>query len=141
MKVVFSVMLQFVCQQWSSCRGSSSGSGGGEGAMAPPGPVKISHKKDGCQRQPHRFYVSHPYPLPLERFPVPTLPPSIWQMALLDMFKLVQLGPHSTGSRPLSGHVQICSISPHMPTSGRLAYDCNAFFLGALFRANEQGHF
>ena len=28
--------------------------------MAPPGPVKISHKKDGCQRQPHRFHVSRP---------------------------------------------------------------------------------
>ena len=25
--------------------------------------MKISHKKDGCQRQPHRFHVSHPcYP-------------------------------------------------------------------------------
>ena len=35
---------------------------GGEGPW-PPGPVKISHKKDGCQRQPHRFYVSCP-PLP-----------------------------------------------------------------------------
>ena len=38
----------------------SSGSGGGsEGAM-PPGPVKISHKKDGHQRQRHRFHVSRP---------------------------------------------------------------------------------
>ena len=36
--------------------------GEAEGAMAPPsGPVKISHKKDGHQRQPHRFHVSqHP---------------------------------------------------------------------------------
>ena len=32
--------------------------------MAPPGPVKIGHKKDGCQRQPHRFHVSRPPPLP-----------------------------------------------------------------------------
>ena len=32
------------------------------GTMA-PGPVKISHKKDGCQRQPHRFHVSRPPPL------------------------------------------------------------------------------
>ena len=28
--------------------------------MAPPGPVKIGHKKDGCQRRPHRFHVSRP---------------------------------------------------------------------------------
>ena len=35
---------------------------GGEGAM-PPGPVKISHKKDGHQRRLHRFRVSWP-PLP-----------------------------------------------------------------------------
>ena len=26
----------------------------------PPGPVKISHKKDGGQRRPHRFHVSRP---------------------------------------------------------------------------------
>ena len=26
----------------------------------PPDPVKITHKKDGYQRQPHRFHVSHP---------------------------------------------------------------------------------
>ena len=37
--------------------------GGAEGAMAPPGPVKISHKKDGRQRRSHRFHVSWP-PLP-----------------------------------------------------------------------------
>ena len=28
--------------------------------MAPPGPVKIGHKKDGRQRWPHRFHVSRP---------------------------------------------------------------------------------
>ena len=38
----------------------SSGSRGAKGAMAPPGPVKIGHKKDGCQRRPHRFHVSWP---------------------------------------------------------------------------------
>ena len=43
---------------------NSSGSRGAEGAMAPAGPVKISHKKDGHQRQPHRFHVSRPPPLP-----------------------------------------------------------------------------
>ena len=31
--------------------------------MPPPGPVKIGHKKDGRQRQPHRFHVSRPPPL------------------------------------------------------------------------------
>ena len=35
----------------------------GRGGHGPPGPVKISHKKDGRQRRPHRFYVSRP-PLP-----------------------------------------------------------------------------
>ena len=57
-----------VCQEFCS-RGEgvlsqhafSSGSGGGaEGAMAPPSPVKISHKKDGHWRRPHRFHVSQP---------------------------------------------------------------------------------
>ena len=43
----------------------SSGSRGAEGAMPPPPrPVKISHKKDGCQRRPHRFHVSRPPPYP-----------------------------------------------------------------------------
>ena len=32
--------------------------------MAPPGPVKIGHKKDGRQRRPHRFHVSRPPPYP-----------------------------------------------------------------------------
>ena len=32
---------------------------GGEGDMPP---VKISHKKDGRQRQSHRYLVSHPPP-------------------------------------------------------------------------------
>ena len=32
--------------------------------MAPPGPVKIGHKKDGHQRRPHRFHVSRPPPYP-----------------------------------------------------------------------------
>ena len=36
-----------------------------------PGPVKISHKKDGCQRRPHRFHVS--CPLPLTRLQDPLL--------------------------------------------------------------------
>ena len=38
--------------------------GGAEGAMAPPGPVKIGHKKDGRRRRLHRFHVSRPPPLP-----------------------------------------------------------------------------
>ena len=28
--------------------------------MPPNSPVKISHKKDGCQRRTHRFHVSWP---------------------------------------------------------------------------------
>ena len=31
--------------------------------MALPDPVKISHKKDDCQRWPHRFHNSRPLPL------------------------------------------------------------------------------
>ena len=38
--------------------------GGAEGAMPPPSPVKISHKKDGHQRGPHSFHVSRPPPYP-----------------------------------------------------------------------------
>ena len=34
--------------------------GGPRWAMAPPGPVKIGHKKDGRRRWPHRFHVSRP---------------------------------------------------------------------------------
>ena len=37
--------------------------GGGE-EVIPPGPVKISHKKDIRQRRPHRFHVSRPPPYP-----------------------------------------------------------------------------
>ena len=40
----------------------SSASGGGEGSMPPPSPVKISHKKDGRRIQPHRFHVFRPPP-------------------------------------------------------------------------------
>ena len=37
--------------------------GGARGPCTPPGPMKISHKKDGHQRWPHRFHVSRA-PLP-----------------------------------------------------------------------------
>ena len=49
---------------WKPCAAeSSSGSrGGGRGGHGPPGPVKISHNKDGCWRLPHRFHVSRPLP-------------------------------------------------------------------------------
>ena len=43
---------------------------GAEGGMAPPSPVKISHKKDCHQRRPHRFHVSCP---PLTRPLAPLL--------------------------------------------------------------------
>ena len=43
----------------TSCVSSGSGGAGGHA----PRPVKISHKKDWRQRQPHRFHVSRPpYP-------------------------------------------------------------------------------
>ena len=45
------------------CKCGSSGSRGGRGGHAPPGPVKIGHKKDGRQRWPHRFHVSSAPPL------------------------------------------------------------------------------
>ena len=35
---------------------------GGPRGACPPGPVKISHKKDGRQRRPHRFHVYWPPP-------------------------------------------------------------------------------
>ena len=34
--------------------------GGPRGPCPPPRPVKISDKKDGNRRQPHRFHVSCP---------------------------------------------------------------------------------
>ena len=37
---------------------------GCRGATPPPGPVKISHKKDGHRRSLHRFHVYCPPPLP-----------------------------------------------------------------------------
>ena len=40
------------------------GRGGRDGHAPLPGPVKISHKKDGCLRRPHRFHVSRPPPYP-----------------------------------------------------------------------------
>ena len=46
----------------------SSGSGGVPRVPCPPNPVQISHKKDGCQRWPHRFHVSWP----------PSPPPGHW---------------------------------------------------------------
>ena len=48
----------------SSLLPASSGSRGSRGGHAPPPPgrVKISYKKDGHKRQPHRFHVSHPPP-------------------------------------------------------------------------------
>ena len=36
--------------------------GGGPRGPWPPSPVETSHKKDGRQRQPHRFHVSWPPP-------------------------------------------------------------------------------
>ena len=41
---------------------TSSGLRGGGDHPPPPGPVKMSHKKDGCRRRLHRFHVSCPHP-------------------------------------------------------------------------------
>ena len=49
--------------------------GGAEGAMVPPGPVEIGHKKDGRQRWLHRFHVSRP---PLTRPLDPLLVGSVY---------------------------------------------------------------
>ena len=38
---------------------------GGAREPCPPGPVKISHKKDGHRRRLHRFHVSRPLPYPV----------------------------------------------------------------------------
>ena len=46
--------------------------------MPSPGPVKISHKKDGCRRQPHGFHVSQPPPpYPAAGSATDPLPPPI----------------------------------------------------------------
>ena len=48
-------------------RFTSGSGGGGKGAMAPSGPVKISqisHRKDGRQRRLHGFHASRPLPYP-----------------------------------------------------------------------------
>ena len=42
--------------------------GGVPRGPCPPSPVEISHKKDGCQRRPHRFHVSCPPPPPPSRW-------------------------------------------------------------------------
>ena len=36
--------------------------GGARRPCPHPGPVKISHEKDGHRRRPHRFHVSRPLP-------------------------------------------------------------------------------
>ena len=56
-------------QVFGSMQLISSGSGGGRRGHDPhSGPVKISHKKDGPQRRPHRFYVSwFPLTRPLDQ--------------------------------------------------------------------------
>ena len=43
--------------------GSVADPRGAEGAMPPPGPVKISHNKDSYRIWLHRFHVSRPLPL------------------------------------------------------------------------------
>ena len=52
---------QLINFQWIRTVADPGGRRGGH--LAPPGPVKIGHKKDGHRRRPHRFHVSCP-PLP-----------------------------------------------------------------------------
>ena len=55
-----------IYQFMRKCKNISSRGSRGRGAMLPPpSPVKISHKKDGCRRQPHGFHVSRPLPYPV----------------------------------------------------------------------------
>ena len=42
------------------CEKSVADPGGRGGHDPPPSPVKISHKKDGCQIRPQRFHVFRP---------------------------------------------------------------------------------
>ena len=56
----------------------SSGSGGGR-------PCEISHKKDGCQRQPHRFHVFLPPP-PLPSRWIRYCPPPQTQHCHVDLY-------------------------------------------------------
>ena len=66
--VVVATISFMVCQQlyrssWVFNMDSSGSKEGGRGGHAPsPGPVKITHKKDGHQRRLHRFHVSAPPP-------------------------------------------------------------------------------
>ena len=60
--------------------------GGAEGAMAPPSPVRIGHKKDGRRRWPHRFHVSRPPPYPVAGSA--TVGPG-WKMTLKTQVKWI----------------------------------------------------
>ena len=77
--------------------------------MAPPGPVKIGHKKDGRQRRPHRFHVSRPPPLTRPLDPLLVL---FWYLTCLlqpDLFLNVLL-PFGM-DRTLSGHTCVeCEV-------------------------------
>ena len=76
---------QSTCVQ---CRGGSRdqveavADPGGRGGHGPPGPVKIGHKKDGCQRWLHRFHVSRP---PLTR-PLDPLLRGTWSPLSVQYF-------------------------------------------------------
>ena len=51
---------QMRCSHSSAYGGGGREQGAGSRGHGPPGPVKISHKKDGLQRWLHRFHVSWP---------------------------------------------------------------------------------
>ena len=87
--------------------------GGAKGAMAPPWPCKIGHKKDGCQRRPHRFHVSRP-PLtrPLDPLLVshrtPLLPDNLQCPCWLEYSTTVQ---HLSHVYLLVTLISLCSLS------------------------------
>ena len=55
-----SVSIPFLIRKYSYCLSVVDRGGGGARGPWSPGPEKISHKKDGHQRRPHRFHVSRP---------------------------------------------------------------------------------
>ena len=60
--------------------------GGSRGGHAPPGPVKIGHKKDGRRRRPHRFHVSRPPPYPAAGSATEKLP----KKSIFDLFSITR---------------------------------------------------
>ena len=119
-------LLKKLCS--NSSLADPGGGGGGKGAI-PPGPAKISYKKDGRQRQLHRFPVSWPPTRlldPLLQFKIS------WVSEMLDKSKLrncVEIKQHirtssyvkvnlDKGHRSLDSQL-LCGILPLQLELGR----------------------